>query len=357
MANQRRQPASTRLAWVRAALHWIANNVLQSIVPVRTCARILPPLSVWVAAGCLNMVLSLQYACADPSGRVPSPQQVAPGVYAVIGASAEPTLQNHGAVGNQGIIIGTTGVILVDTGTSARYATELIATVRRLTDKPIVLAIDTHQHPAFIFGNGALASQGVPILAHQEVADLIGQRCETCLKNLNVLLGTQEMAGTLVTVPTRLITQATSMTVAGRILDIVYFGHSSSPGAIGVLDRASGVLFAGGLVSIDRVPETKDARIDAWLAALSQLQTGTVRILVPGEGPVSSPLRMQEMAAYLIALQQSVTRTFTRGISLGDAGADAALPAFSHLPLYHPQHNKNVEQLYLALERTALSGP
>lgn len=287
---------------------------------------------------------------------MPAPQQLAPGVYAVVGASAEPDAQNHGAVGNQGILIGDDGVILIDTGTSQRYAEELVATVRRLTPKPIVLAIDTHQHPAFIFGNGALASQGVPILAHHDVAELIEQRCDKCLKNLNAVLGSDEMAGTQVSVPGRTLQGATSMTVAGRQLEIVYFGQSSSPGSIAVFDRASGVLFAGGMVSLDRIPDTKDARIETWLGALDKLKQMPVKLLVPGEGPPSPVRRVDELAAYLKALRSSVQATYAQGVSLGDAGRQSELPAFANVPLYRPAHNKNVEQLYLLIERAALNG-
>ena len=317
-------------------------------------ARSLPSL----ARACAMATAFVLAGCAGlPAGsaRVPTPQQVAPGVYALIGQDAEPTPANHGVVGNQGILIGDDGVILIDTGTSERHAHELTAMVKRLTDKPIVLAIDTHQHPAFIFGNGALASQGVPILAHRDVADLIEQRCDKCLKNLNAILGADEMAGTRVTVPSRIIAEATSMTVAGRVLDILYFGQTSSPGAIAVFDRASGVLFGGGMVTIGRIPDTKDARIDAWRDALRQLKLLAPQRMVPGEGPVAPVARVDELDAYLVALQVAVSRTYAQGVSLGEATARSELPGFSALPLYRPTHGKNVEQLYLLLERATLN--
>ncbi|RTZ42422.1 MBL fold metallo-hydrolase [Candidimonas sp. SYP-B2681] len=296
---------------------------------------------------------SLMPASATES-RVPPMQELAPGVYAIIGENAEAAPENHGAVGNQGVLIGDDGVILIDTGTSARYAAEQLDALKRLTPKPVVLAINTHQSPAFVFGNGTLALQGVPILAHRDVADLIRQRCERCLKKLNEVLGAQEMAGTTVTVPDRLIEGAMVITVAGRQLDIVYFGHTSSPGSIGIIDRASGVLFAGGLVSIGRIPDVKDARIDNWLDALDKLKARKPRLLVPGEGPVSAPSQVDDLAGYLRALQSSVIGVYKGGAGLGEAAKLSRLPQFERWPLYDPLHNKNVEQLYLQLEREAL---
>jgi glyoxylase-like metal-dependent hydrolase (beta-lactamase superfamily II) len=318
---------------------------------VRFAARILP---------FILMSLMLMGAVGVPSARaaqprVPPPQQLAQGVYAVVNQHAEPAPENHGAVGNQGILIGDKGVILVDTGTSVRYANELMAAVRRLTSKPIVLVINTHQHPAFIFGNGALALQGVPILAHRATAQLIEQRCEKCLKNLNDILGSDEMQGTRVVAPTRTIEGPVSLKVAGRRLDIVYYGHSSSPGAIGVVDRASGVLFAGGLVSIGRVPDTRDGRIGNWLPALEALKERQIRIMVPGEGPVAPVARIDELEGYLIALQRSVEKTYQQGVSLGEAGVHSNLPEFKNWAAYHSAHNRNVEHLYLQLEQAAFN--
>jgi glyoxylase-like metal-dependent hydrolase (beta-lactamase superfamily II) len=289
------------------------------------------------------------------SARVPPLQQLAPGVYAVVNRHSEAAPDNHGGVGNQGILIGDQGVILIDTGTSVRYANELLAMIRHLTSKPVVLVINTHQHPAFIFGNGALALKGVPILAHRAAADLIAQRCDKCLKNLNDLLGADEMHGTRVVAPTRIVDGPVSFKVGGRQIDIVYYGHSASPGSIGVIDRASGVLFAGGLVSIDRVPDTRDAHIDTWLSALRALKTRPIRIMVPGEGPVAPIGRVNDLAHYLTALQGAVEKTYQQGVSLGEAGERSQLPEFKHWPAYQLAHNRNVEHLYLELEQATFN--
>ena len=324
----------------------------QDMPPPRASARILP---LMILLGLLLLAAAGAPSARGAQARVPPPQQLAPGVYAVVNPHAEPTPENHGGVGNQGILIGDKGVILIDTGTSVRYAGELLDTVRQLTSQPIVLVINTHQHPAFIFGNGALASQGVPILAHRATAELIEQRCEKCLKNLNDILGAEEMQGTQVVPPTRIIDGPTSLKIAGRWLDIVYYGHSSSPGSIGVIDRNSGVLFAGGLVSIDRVPDTRDARIGTWLRALRALKVRHVRLMVPGEGAVAPLARIGDLERYLVALQRTVEKTYQQGVSLGEAGARSDLPQFKHWSAYSPTHNKNVEQLYLQLEQATFN--
>lgn len=79
------------------------------------------------------------------------------------------------------------------------------------------------------------------------------------------------------------------------------------------------------------------------------------RIMVPGEGPVASIARVDDLGRYLVALQSAVERTYQQGVSLYEAGAYSELPQFKQWPLYTPAHNKNVEQLYLLLERSSVN--
>ena len=301
-------------------------------------------------------------ACAGAAGMaradgVPKPEQLAPDVYAVIGSTAEASPANGGVVGNLGILVGPDGVILVDTGTSARQARQLLQDIRELTDKPVVLAINTHQNPAFVFGNGTLRDAGVPILAHSATDALINERCMRCLKLLNTALGEREMEGTAVVRPTQTLAAGTSISAGGRTVDILYYGQTSAPGSIAVYDRASGVLFGGGLVSLDRIPDVKDADIPQWRSALSSLRALGAAKVVPGEGPVSSPARLAELDGYLAALVPAVAKAFEQHASLGEAADAAPVPAYRHWSQYGNMHRKNVEQLYLRLEKARLDKP
>lgn len=293
---------------------------------------------------------------AHASG-VPHPEQLAPDVYAVIGDTAPAAPANRGVVGNAGILIGPDGVILIDTGTSARQARQLLDDVRRITAKPVVLAINTHQNPAFVFGNSTLRKAGIPLLAHDDTAALIGERCMRCLKLLTEALGAAEMEGTEVVRPLLTIAQSTTITAGGRTIDLLYYGPTSAPGSIAVYDRESRTLFGGGLVSLDRIPDAKDADLGQWRAALSSLQALGAARVVPGEGPVSAVSRLAELDGYLARLGPAVSAAYGRGVSLGEAAGAAPLPSYSHWAQYGNMHGKNVEQLYLRLEKRALNAP
>jgi glyoxylase-like metal-dependent hydrolase (beta-lactamase superfamily II) len=285
---------------------------------------------------------------------MPVPQQVAPNVYALIGVSEEPSQENGGQVGNNGFIIGDDGVIVIDTGIRDAYGDYMLDVIRKITPKPVVLVINTHPDQAYIFGNGAFKRKRVPILAHRDADRLIAERCGTCLQNLQVILGSDLMQGTELVRPTQLVDGGMNLRIAGRTLEIIDFGQTHSPGAIAVLDHVSGVLFGGGLISIGRIPEVRDANVDNWIDALAQIGTMHVTQVVPGNGPISPPERIRETADYLKALSDRVKDSYRKGIGLGEAAAYSEVPAFRQWALYDVVHRRNVHYLYLEVERQDL---
>lgn len=282
--------------------------------------------------------------------------QIAPGVYASIADLGDITPANRGEVGNIGFIVGETGVLAVDAGVSYRHGESFLAAIAATTPLPVALVVLTDPIQEFHFGSAPFQDRGVPVLAHRDAAALIAQRCATCLKRLRVTLGETEMARSRVVVPDRLIDGTTSMNVGGRDVELLYFGRTAAPGNLAVLDRRSGVLFAGGLVSIDRIPRLRDGDLDTWIAALEKLDTVGATVIVPGHGPICAPAQARRTLDYLRALQSTVGTLYRRGVGLAEALKAADLPEFHGWSLYATLHSENVQELYLQLERADLGG-
>src|SRR5665213_2947403 len=71
-----------------------------------------------------------------------------------------------GSGGNTGIIIGTTGVIVVDAKTTADSAKEMLAEIAKLTPKPITHVILTHSDSDHVNGLAAFP-MGLTVIAHE----------------------------------------------------------------------------------------------------------------------------------------------------------------------------------------------
>lgn len=278
------------------------------------------------------------------------PQALAPGVYAWIGSVDEPTPENAGWVGNGGFLIGTDGVVMISTGSSYAIGRERIAQAERIAGKPVVLAIESQALQEFVMGAAAFAERGIPVLAQDATAKLLVARCDTCLKNLITALGPAAMAGSRVLAPTQTLTTSETRVVAGRRLMLWHPAWAATPGDLLVLDLDSGIAFAGALVSVQRIPELRDARLDGWRQALMDLRTLPIRRLVPGWGPVSDLEAIAPLRRYFDDTERQATALLEAGSSLLEAAEHSALPAFADWALYPRAHSRNLQRLYLRLE-------
>lgn len=302
-----------------------------------------------------HWLMMLLILCAAPATAL-EPVPVARDVYAFIGALDEASSANAGFTGNAGFIVARDGIIVVDTGGSYRLGRAMLRAIRRVSDKPVALVVNTHAVQDFLFGNAVFADLGAPLLTHRRSAQLMRERCAHCLENLRLLLGAQAMRGTRLVVPARLVDGSQIVRVAGRELELLHFGWGATPGDLVVLDRRSGIAFGGGLVSIGRVPETRDGRLPQWITALDALARLPARQVIPGHGPVADIAEVRRTRAYLSDLDALARRLYDEGLSLLEALDRSDLPAYRDWGAYASVHRRNVQQRYLELELADLDG-
>jgi glyoxylase-like metal-dependent hydrolase (beta-lactamase superfamily II) len=291
----------------------------------------------------------------DPAVDAPaSAVEVGAGVYVVRGAPGEVDAVNLGRIGNAGFIVGETGVLAVDTGTSYRHGRALLAAIRRATDKPVRVAVITHTRQEFLFGAAAYQEQGIAVHMHRQAANLMRSRCERCLKTLVQVLGADAMQGTAMFKPDREFEQSHAIEAIGRRVDVHHFGHSSGPGDVAVLDPRSGVLFAGGLLDQLRIPDIQDSEPDGWGRALQALRGLPVKLVVPGHGPVASAQVIDGVERYLAGLNARLLELLRSGAALSEVPDAAGLPEFALWDQYETIHRRNASILFVRLERDLL---
>lgn len=272
------------------------------------------------------------------------------GVFAFVGSSDEASIDNGARVGNGGFIVGPTGTLVINTGTSYQHGREMLETAVRAGGQPVTAVVITQPLQEFLMGNAAFSERGITILAPAESAELIAARCAQCLDNLKLMLGDQTMAGTRIVVPEALDQASDTISVGGRELDLILPGRGSAPGDLAVFDRATGILFAGALVANRRIPELRDADVDGWHAALARLRALAPKTVVPGYGPIADATLIDATETYLTTLTAAVEAALEAGLSLTDALKLVTLPEYAGWARYEPVHRRNVQHEYLHLE-------
>lgn len=316
-----------------------------------------------VASLSLLLGLGLLSGCALLHGVPAVPAQaaqagqavaVAPGVYMLPGSGGEVGPGNRGRTGNAGFIVGPAGVLVIDTGVSHRHGEQLLAEIRRITPLPVRQVLLSHVRQEFLFGASAFRSQGIPVHMHRRAAELMAARCEGCLKTLRRELGDEEMQGTDLVKPDAVFDASHTLSLIGRPVQVLHFGHSSGPGDIAVFDPGSGVLFAGGLLDQGYIPDVQDSRLPEWSAALGALRALPLRQIVPGHGPLAKPGLVAEVDLYLSQLQARLQQLLAKGAALSEVPDLAELPAFRGWDQYDTIHRRNASVVFLRLERELL---
>ncbi len=281
------------------------------------------------------------------------PVSVAPGVYVLMGQDGEVAPANLGRVANIAFVVGPRGVVVIDSGVSVRHGQAIIAAVRRVTRRPIRLVVLTHPSQEVVLGAAAFQARNIPVLMHRSSAALMAARCERCLHYLRRTLGAHEMAGSRVVRPDRTIDRTRRVDLIGRPLVLIASEGSSAPGALSVFDEMTGTLIAGNVVSIDSVPDMRDADGKAWTVALAPLKATHCAQLVPAYGRLGSCADIESLERYFVALDARVRALLGARVSLAELPARCELPEFAAWDRYAANHVANANRTYLRLERAS----
>jgi len=279
-----------------------------------------------------------------------APEKIADDTWVLTGRSEDFSFTNGGNIVNTAFIVTQAGVLVIDSGPSRAYGEQLRRAIARITRQPVVRVINTHHHPDHFLGNQAFAPDTLAALP----GTIHGIHTEGGSFNDNMYrLAGDWMAGTEPVAPIHPLA-AGPLELGGHQFELIALeGHTGAD--LAILDRSTGVLFAGDLIFHDRAPTTPHARLPAWQASLDTLEALPFRHLVPGHGPVATdagPIR--QTRAWLGWLDHTLRQAADEGLDMTEALA-LPLPAeFRRLAVVDAEYRRSVGQLYPALEQQAL---
>jgi glyoxylase-like metal-dependent hydrolase (beta-lactamase superfamily II) len=268
------------------------------------------PASLCLAALCLAAAGVV--AGASPADECPDLQAIADGVYVLPSRGTTPTPANRGRTGNSTILVGATGIVVVDPGPSLKAGRSLQCSITRVSRLPVVAVVNTHAHPQHALANAAFP--GAAIHATSVTAGSMRERCPTCRERLAKSIGEAEMDGTEPVIPDHLTDTETTIEPGGRALHLLPLGRAHAQGDLAVIDVASGTLVAGDLANRAGIPEFADGSLAGAIAALRRLQARKdVRRVIPGQGAPYAVDGLAEPLRYLEALHEIAANEVAAG--------------------------------------------
>jgi len=247
--------------------------------------------------------------------------------------------------GNTGVIVGKTGVFVIDSCYLPSRARADIALIRRITDKPVRYLMTTHWH--FDHNNGAIAYReafpDVTLIAERNTARWIelNQHYWKALSTApdsarRAALATMESepapdAGMIgrrrnelrelesleVVTPDRLFDGRLSLDFEGLRIEIEDRGPANSPNDATIWLPRERILFAGDILVSSPLPYVGASWPVHWARVLRDIEAIPAAAIVPGHGPVMKDhAYVSEVRALLDATLARVEALVRKGRSL-----------------------------------------
>lgn len=314
-------------------------------------------LGIWLLALCVAAAAHAQGDGCASVADVPW-QAVAPGVWAWSPpVPQEVSPSNAGHVVPTSVLIDGGEALLVDPGPSHRHGQRVRASLACRFGAQVRWIVNTHAHAENVLANSAwadrIASGQTTVLATAGTRVAMEQRCPACLDSLTERVGPVAMAGTAIVWPTHTLAEGDVLRVGAQQLRVMREEQGHTDSDLVLWHAPQRVLWAGGLVYGERLPELAQGRVDAWLAALNRLQALQPRhvigtVVSSGVGQ-AMPAALASTRGYLQALREQVMGAMDQGRHAGES-ASVQMPGWRTWAGHAQRQDFNVQRAWRELE-------
>ncbi len=234
-------------------------------------------------------------------------------------------IPDNGAPGvpNVGFIVGSAGILVIDTGMGAPNGAIVLTEARKLGGDRKIHLVTTHVHPEHDLGAQAFPDTAVMIRSEAQVneiaeagmrtADVFRARSET---NRTLLEGAAFRAADVT------FSDAYDLDLGGLTVRLLSGGPSHTPGDTAIWVEADGVLFSGDL-AMSALPAFASPQSSAkqWLTSLAMLDALKPKVVVPSHGPIGDAGYIAAYRSYLTRIQSRAADLKRQGKTIDDAVA------------------------------------
>lgn len=248
----------------------------------------------------VGLSVCILVVCATASGE--GLQKISEHVYAYVTPGAP--APSEGVTANAGLVVGKDSALVIDTLFSAKAAERFLADVRKITDKPIKYAVNTHFHFDHAWGNSTFVKEGATVVAHEKAESNMAQSADWLAHPEQFGLTAGQLEGTAVVHPAKTFADRLSLDLGDVTVELVYSGPTHTNDSITALISQDNVLFTGDLLFTQCHPFLAHGDMANWPKALNALAETTTATIIPGHGPISSKTDLADMSAYVQAFDK-----------------------------------------------------
>ena len=221
---------------------------------------------------------------------------------------------------NSGVVIGDDSVLVIDARATPVMAKELVAHIRKVTDKPIRHVLLTHYHAVRVLGVAGYEER-VNVIASDVTREMIVERgqqdMDSEIQRFPRLFRARETVPGL-TWPNIVFHQRMTLWLGSSEVQIIHAGRGHTRGDTIAWLPKERVMFSGDLVEFGATPYCGDAHYGDWPATLDRLAALEPAVLVPGRGEaLTSPEQVGRGLAETRAFLEDLFAIARAGVAAG----------------------------------------
>jgi glyoxylase-like metal-dependent hydrolase (beta-lactamase superfamily II) len=220
-----------------------------------------------------------------------------------------------GGVPNVGIIVGTRGMLVIDTGLGPRNGQTVLREAGKLGKPAELYLVTTHVHPEHDLGASAFPASAKMIRSQNQIRDIdeFGLQTAKTFASRTPLMA-QLLEGATFRKADITFDKEHRLDLGGVRVQIIAVGGTHTRGDTAIFVEDDNVLFAGDVV-MQSFPAFASpyARVGAWLEALDRLEALKPARIVPSHGPMGDLAMLRTWREYFKTLQSRARELKAQG--------------------------------------------
>jgi phosphoglycerate dehydrogenase-like enzyme/glyoxylase-like metal-dependent hydrolase (beta-lactamase superfamily II) len=236
-------------------------------------------------------------------------------------------------------------VVVIDAN-FPKEAKDVIAAVKKTTDKPIRYVLDTHHHGDHAYGNDEFGKIGASIVAQANCARILrvsgAKEFEDAGKPPT---GREDIRNSKLKVPNVIFDDKFVLDDGTQRIELYFFGHAHTAGdAFAYLPKHKLICTGDACVNgaFNFMGHSDSA---SWIRALERAQQLDIKFVLPGHGPIAGKELLEKQKRYFVELRQFVQKGIDANQDVKDIARNIDLPWYKEWTTVKPS-TANVEHVY-----------
>jgi phosphoglycerate dehydrogenase-like enzyme/glyoxylase-like metal-dependent hydrolase (beta-lactamase superfamily II) len=245
-------------------------------------------------------------------------REVAPGVFFRYSAiSATDKSVEFGGSNNIWVVFND--YVVVFDANFPKEAGDVIAAVKKTTDKPIRYVIDSHHHGDHAYGNAVFAQVGASVVAQTNCARLLridGPK-EFAAAGKGPT-GRKDIADSHLKVPDLFFDEKLVLEDEKQRVEFLFLGHAHTPGDAFMYLPKHKILCTGDACTNGAFNYMGHSDSASWIRVLDRAMQLDVKLVCPGHGPLGGKEVLQKQQRYFSELRDQVKKGIAAGKEFED---------------------------------------